>query len=234
MAKKATKKAVKKKSVKKKTTKKKAAKKSTAKKKAVKKKTVKTASTNAKVNNTPVSFSEAFKFPFNRPKGLLNALWILLPIFGWFALGGYVVRITKQFVKGDFTQTPTLSFGSDMKLGFMMFIKSIPFLFLYMVIVGIITRADVTTGNIVSVLAGLLIIPVLTVNFFVKENVGAYFEFSKLKAVFSNFGDYVIVMLKSIVLAIIYIVMVIILVGIPASIYTKHLFVADFYRRNVK
>jgi len=40
-----------------------------------------------------LSFGDAFSYSFNRWKGLLNALWIFLPIFGWFALGGYSVRM---------------------------------------------------------------------------------------------------------------------------------------------
>ena len=36
-----------------------------------------------------ITFEKAFKFPFNRPEGLLNILWVLLPIIGWLALFGY-------------------------------------------------------------------------------------------------------------------------------------------------
>jgi hypothetical protein len=40
--------------------------------------------------------------------------------------------------------------------------------------------------------------------------------------------------LKSILLSLIFLVMIIILVGIPAGTFTKNIFLADFYRRRVK
>ena len=71
----------------------------------------------------PLDFKTAFKYPFNRAKGMWNILWVLLPIFGWFALGGYGIRIVKEFSHGKFKKLPVMSFGSDMKLGFFMFLK---------------------------------------------------------------------------------------------------------------
>ncbi len=182
-----------------------------------------------------LDFKTAFKYPFNRMKGLLNILWILLPIFGWFALGGYGVRIIQEFSKGKFKKLPVLKFGSDMKLGFFMFLKSIPFVLAYIVILIFAERVGGPwTAGLTRILVELFVIPILTINFVNKMTVGSFFEFGILKSVFNNLGDYIITILKSILLFLVYLVMVIILVGIPAMSFTQNIFLADFYRRRIK
>ena len=57
-----------------------------------------------------IDFKTAFYYPFNRPIGLLNILWVLLPIIGWFALFGYTIVIIKHFIKGDFKELPEFGF----------------------------------------------------------------------------------------------------------------------------
>ena len=181
-----------------------------------------------------LDFKTAFKYPFNRAKGMWNILWILLPIFGWFALGGYVVRIVKEFIKGKFKKLPTFKFKSDLKLGFFMFIKSIPFIIVYAAILGIITIINPWLRGIVQFLLSLFVVPILFINFFNKETVGSLFEFRIIKSVFDNLGDYIVTVLKGILLSIVFFIMIIVLVGIPAGIFTENIFLADFYRRKVK
>jgi len=186
-----------------------------------------------KVNTKELEFGAAFKYPFNRPVGLLNILWLLLPIIGWFPLGGYSIRIVKNFVKGDFKELPLFSFGSDFKLGFFMFFKAIPFAIVYSVILMATQKIQILY-ILVAIFLGVFVAPILTINFFKKETIGSYFEFSKLDYVFDNISEYLIAILKSIGLALIFIVMMLVLVGIPASAFTKNIFLADFYRRRVK
>ena len=124
-----------------------------------------------------LTFGEAFKYPFNRWKGMLNILWVLLPIFGWFALGGY--------------------------------------------------------GVILSLVVSLFVLPIVMVHFMVKQTVQSSFDFQVSKAVFNNLGDYVFVLVKTIGLSIVFVLLMIVLVGIPGNAFTKHIFLADFYRRNV-
>jgi len=66
-----------------------------------------------------------------------------------------------------------------------------------------------------------------------KQTVGSYFDFSVIKPVFVNIGDYIMVILKSLLLAIVFLVMWIVLVGIPAGAFTQYMFLADFYKRRV-
>ena len=181
-----------------------------------------------------LEFGKAFKYPFNRLKGMLNALWILLPIFGWFALLGYTVRIVNEFLEGKFEQLPTMQFGSDMKLGFVMFLKAIPFAIVYMVVIGVVGIVSQDLLQIVNFLFSCFIIPLLGVNFIKKQTVEAYFEFGVLKAMKENLGDYIVMILKTYALTIIFGLLTIVLIGFPALMFTSSIFVADFYRRYVK
>jgi hypothetical protein len=180
-----------------------------------------------------LTFETAFKYPFKRPVGLLNILWILVPIIGWFALIGYNIRIIKNFVKGNFKELPLFNFSQDLNLGFFMFLKLIPFIVIITVINWAFGKIPFV-GFLGTLFISLFIVPVLIINFFVKETIESYFDFNKVKFVFDNLEDYVITVLKSIGLGIIFLLMFVILVGIPASTFTKNIFFADFYRRYVK
>ena len=181
-----------------------------------------------------ITFEQAFKYPFNRAKGMLNILWVLLPIIGWFALGGYSIRIVKEFIKGKFKQLPLFNFKEDLKLGFFMFFKAIPFMIVFMIVMTLLSLTNVIVGVIIRTLIEIFIIPILFIHFFNKETVASLFEFKILNSVFNNIGDYIMVVLKSILLGLIFFIMIIVLVGIPASSFTKNIFLADFYKRNVK
>jgi len=163
-----------------------------------------------------------------------NILWILLPIIGWFALGGYGIRIVKEFTKGKFKRLPVLSFKSDFKLGFVMFIKSLPFVIAYSIVLSLLDISILWVEVPVRIFADLFILPILFIHFFNRETVKSLFEFKILKSIFTNIGDYIITLLKSILLGIIFLVMIIVLVGLPAGAFTQDMFLADFYRRRVK
>ena len=180
-----------------------------------------------------LNFETAFKYPFNRPKGLLNGLWLLFIFFGWFALMGYGIRIINEFIKGKFNKLPEMNFSSDFVFGFIMFLKIIPFILVY-VIIAIILSYLPFFGNILLVFIALFVLPILSINFFKKQTVSSCFEFELVRVVFDNFVDYLIVLVKSIILSFIFLLMSIVLIGTPANMFTKNMFLADFYRRHVK
>jgi len=180
-----------------------------------------------------LEFNTAFKYSFNRPMGMFNILWMFVPIIGWFALGGYGVRITQEFLKGKFKELPEMNFGEDLKLGWFMFLKAIPFFIAYIIASMILVGIE-PNFTFVTFLFNLLVFPILTINFIKKMTIESFFEFKVAKAVFQNFEDYLMALLKSIGLGIIFLLMYIVLVGIPAGQFTKNIFFADFYRRNVK
>ena len=182
---------------------------------------------------TELNFKTAFKYPFNRAKGMWNILWLFLPIIGWFTLSGYGIRIVQEFSKGRFKKLPILEFKNDLKLGFFMFLKSIPFILMYILLIIILSRIHpwLETSRIFF---ELFIIPILSINFINKMTVNSFFEFRIMKYVFNNLGDYIMVLLKSILLGLIFFIMWIVLVGLPAGTFTKNIFLADFYRRRIK
>ena len=187
-----------------------------------------------KKSDVGVDFKAGFGYPFKRAKGLLNILWVFLPIFGWFALGGYSIRIVKEFCDGKFKKLPVMKFKSDMKFGFFMFLKAIPFVLAYVVATSVLSAISRPLGGVVEFVLAIFVVPMLAVNFMKKETIESFFEFEVLRAVVDNFKDYVIVVLKSILLALIFIAMMIVLVGFPAIAFGRNIFLADFYRRRVK
>ena len=181
-----------------------------------------------------LEFKTAFKYSFNRPLGMLNGLWLLLPVLGWLVILGYVVRIIKEFIKGNFKKLPTLKFGDDLKLGAIMFIKSVPFIVVCIVIMAIADNTYPIVLICIEFVLGFFIMPILFIHFCNKETAESLFDFKIIKIIFINLEDYIMTMLKSILLSVIFLIMAVFLVGIPAGMFTRRIFIADFYRRNVK
>jgi len=177
-----------------------------------------------------LDFKTAFHYPFNKAKRMWNILWLLVPIIGWFALWGYGVRIIQGFIKGKFKELPIFHFKKDLKLGFIMFLKAIPFIIAYIIVLAILEALNLRW---IRFPIEILIIPILTINFISKMTIGSFFEVKILGPVFTHFGDYIVAVLKSILLCIVFAFMCIILVGIPALVFTENMFLADFYRRRV-
>ncbi|MDD2439425.1 MAG: DUF4013 domain-containing protein [Methanosarcinaceae archaeon] len=180
-----------------------------------------------------ISFSKAFKYPFNRPMRLFYILLIFLPIIGWFALTGYIVKIINEFIEGKYEELPQLQFMEDLKLGFLLFLKSLPFFLVYIILIEGASYLNETFGIILNLLGSFFILPILTINFYRKQTVSSYFEFGILKCVTENFEDYVSTFIKQFVLILIFAVLSIVLIGIPAASFTSYIFFANFYGRRV-
>lgn len=181
-----------------------------------------------------ISFSEAFKYPFKTPKRLLYALLLFVPIIGWLALFGYGVRLVNEFIEGRYEGLIKLDFMEDLKLGFMVFLKALPFYIVYSIILFAVAYVNETLGSLLSLLLGVFVIPLLTVNFMRKQTIESFFEFDVLKVVKDNIGEYIITALKQYALNIIFLILIIVLVGLPAIIFTNTIFFANFYGRLVE
>jgi len=179
-----------------------------------------------------LTFKVAFKYPFNRAKGMWDILWILLPFLGGFILTGYTIRVVQEFSKGKFKELPIFDMDKDLTLGFIMWLKSLPFMILYFIIIMGLTAIH-PWARFVSLPFDIFALPILFIHFMNKETVNSLFEFKVIKHVFNNFGDYLVTLLKSIALGLIFLVMIIVLVGFPAGSFTKNIFLTDFYRRRV-
>ncbi len=181
-----------------------------------------------------ISFSDALLYPFKEPKRLLYALLLLIPILGWLILFGYIVRLVNEFIEGRYEGLIKLDFMEDLKLGFVTFLKALPFYILYTVIVFAAIYVNETLGNLVSLLLGFFVVPILVVNFLRKQTIESFFEFQLLNIVRDNPGDYIIAVLKQYALSIVFLILSILLVGIPAMLFTNSIFVANLYGRLVE
>ncbi|MBI5881315.1 DUF4013 domain-containing protein [archaeon] len=177
------------------------------------------------------TFMDGLRYPWAKPGRLWNILWFFVPIIGWFALMGYMVRIVQALNKGKVKELPVMdNFWDKFTLGLMMFIKMLPFCIL-LGIVSWILRLVPVAGAIAYGLIVLLIVPYLTINLFVTEKFASLFEFSKaVKVVANNFKKYVIALLLSLFYGAVYVVLSIVLVGIPCLMFGKSYFMVEFYR----
>jgi len=180
-----------------------------------------------------LEFEKALKFPFKNWKRMFNILWVLIPIFGWFAIFGYMIKIVKQFFNGDYSELPQFEFGENLSYGFIMFVKLIPFM-IALSIVNIVLMLIPIIGFLAYLVVAIFIAPILVMNFLNEETVSSCFDFSIVSAVFDNIKDYCMALLKTIALAVIFGILSIVLIGIPALYFTQNIFLAEFYTKYVK
>lgn len=176
-----------------------------------------------------ISLSDAFKYPFLIPKRLLYILLLLIPILGWLVLFGYITRLINEFIEGRYEGLIKLDIMEDLKLGIIIFLKSLPFLLVYMIVLSAVNYVNATLGIFFNLIFGFFVIPILQINFYRKQTIESYFEFGTLTIVKDNLGDYIMVILKQYALVIIFLILSIVLIGIPALFFTNSIFIANFY-----
>lgn len=181
-----------------------------------------------------ISFSEALKYPFKIPQRLLYILLLFVPIIGWLSLFGYSVRLVNEFIEGRYEGLIKLNFMDDLKLGFMVFLKALPFYIGYMVLLSAVMYVSETLGSLINLLFGFFVIPILVVNFYRKQTIESFFEFDILSVIRDNPGEYIITLLKQYALVIVFLVLSVVLVGIPAMFFTSSIFFANMYGRLVE
>lgn len=175
------------------------------------------------------SLGEGLKYPWGKASRQWNILWVLIPIFGWFALIGYFKKIIQELVKGNTKTLPAFGgFWKNFTEGLMAFVFLIPTI----VILSVLNAIPVA-GNAAAFIIQLFILPWLVINFLVKGDFASLWEVKKaFFKVFNNAVDYLWALLKQIVYWVVYGVLSIVLVGIPGYAFGPYYFLADFYRRN--
>jgi len=176
-----------------------------------------------------LTFSDAFKYPFKTPMRLSYALLLLIPIFGWLLLIGYIIRLINEFIEGRYEGLIKLDIMGDLKLGIIIFVKSLPFYIVYTIVLSVVNYFSPTLRILVSLLLGFFIIPIIMVNFYRKQTINSYFEFCILNIVKDHLGDYIMVILKQYALIILFLILSIVLIGIPGLLFTSSIFIANFY-----
>ena len=178
-----------------------------------------------------ISLKEGLKYPWNKASRLWNILWLLFPIFGWFALAGYFKRIIKELVKGNNKQLPEFGkFWQNFKDGIIIFVFMIP-----TIIALFMVKMIPLIGDVLSTLIEVFLLPWLIINFFVKETFDSLWDIKNaFSLVFENAVDYIFAYLKTLIFTLIYGLLSIVLVGIPCYIFGNSFFLAEFYRNNKK
>jgi len=184
------------------------------------------------------TIGEALRFPFKRVKRLFYWLWVLIPVIGWLAFSGYIVRIIQFIIKGKYKEAPKFGkFWHNFVLGAYAWAVGIvigvvitPFTYLRMTnsVFGIIAYYAVT---IYVALVG----PIMVVQLAETESLARAFNVVRAhRIVFGNFSKYIVVVLQQIVVSLVLLIasipIITIIFTFPAMSYSKYYLYARFYR----
>jgi len=174
------------------------------------------------------SLEQGLKYPWQKPRRLWNILWILLPIFGWLALTGYVKKIVKNLATGKRKEIPAFGgFWNNFVQGVKIFIFLIP----TYIVLSLINEIPIG-GTALYYIISIFLLPWLIINFFVKGKFSALWELKKVfNIVFKNAVEYIIAFVKTIIYEVIYGILSIVLVGIPCYTFGNLYFLTDFYQK---
>ncbi len=200
--------------------------KKTAKKKA--KKTVKKVAGKQAIKD---SITDAIKYPWTK---MQRAFWfwlIFIPIFGWFPLYGYILDIIENIVKGNDTALPKFGkYWPSFTQGFYYILFSI----ILSVVLMIVMRIPLVGWIAYLYLA--LLTPILVANYAVKRRFGAFFDIGfATKVVFGHFIEYIVMILKTIVVMLFWLIcsipIVTLIWTIPAAQFSSQFLIAQFFRK---
>jgi hypothetical protein len=204
-----------------------------------KKKTVKKSRSSSIKRSVPISgvktIMDMIKYPFNKFSRLFNFYWVLLPILGWLALAGYTIKIVQAMLKKDFKELPAFGgFTENMKKGFFLLVYMIPIF----VVIGLLNLVPFI-GPIAIFLLGLFLLPMLYLQYCKNENfMEGYQVKSAINIVFNNIWDYILMILKSLLVGVVFVVasvfIITLIVTLPALVFSKQFLIVDFYNRNSK
>ena len=180
------------------------------------------------------SINDALKYPWNKMK---RAFWywiVLIPIFGWFPFYGYVLDVVQSILKGNDKELPKFGkYWPSFVQGFYVFI----FAMIAGVVANILIRIPI--AGWVAYVFLILIVPVLMINYAAKRRFGAFFDVVFVtKMVFGNFIEYVLVLLKTIVTTLFWLLcsipIITLIWTLPAMQFSGQYLMAQFYRKHSK
>ena len=179
-----------------------------------------------------LAFEQGIKFPWQKPAKLWYGLWLLVPIIGWFALGGYWIKIIKALVAGKNKELPEFGkFWDNFVDGVVLFVKILP-----LVIVVSLLEHIPLIGEILQFAVSILFVPYLLINTVITGKFEESFNIKKAWniVIVKKFADYLIVLVKTIGYVIVYGILSIVLVGIPCLMFGEYYYFCDFYAKNKK
>jgi hypothetical protein len=174
------------------------------------------------------SIEQGLKYPWNKASRLWYILWILVPIFGWFALIGYMKTIVKELVTKQRKELPEFGpFWDNFTQG----VKVIIFIIPTYIVLSLIGAVPII-GTALYYIVSIFIIPWLMINFFVKDSFSALWELQKaFDIVFNNAVEYIIAAIKTLIYEVVYGLLSIVLIGIPCYAFGNLYFLTDFYKK---
>ncbi len=178
-----------------------------------------------------VTIKEALKYPFGKFARLFNYYWLLVPIWGWFVVYGYMIRVINDIWAGNESELPAIRpFGGLFSTGFFVLVIS-----LALSILAGIASVIPYIGWLVYIYL-ILVIPVMIMQYAESKRVGDGFNFVRAsKMVFMNFGNYIVMWLKVLVVAIVFLIasipIITLIITIPAMSFSQYFLLADFYKQ---
>lgn len=154
-----------------------------------------------------VDFGKAFTYIFDDEnwfdKVIVPILVGLVPIIGQMALMGYILRTIKNVAEGVAEPLPTFEFGEDLGRGFRYFLVGFVYALPIVILAALVfipvrisetsswvlpTLIGILLGGLALIYTFLLVIlqPIMTANFAVKDTFASAFEF---KEFFRRFGN---------------------------------------------
>ncbi len=177
------------------------------------------------------TIKEALKYPFANWKRMFNYWWMLIPIWGWFVVAGYLVRVINEIIKkGSKNELPAIRPWEGLfKTGFLAIITLV-ILSLFVFVLMLIPYVGVVAYIYIS-----LILPVLWIQFAETKRIRDGLDVLRASnTIFTHLGKYVLALLKSFVVAIIYLLasipIITFVVTVPVYYFSFLYLFVDFYR----
>ena len=149
-----------------------------------------------------MNFKKAFTYIFEDQrwfeKLIVPLLVTLIPVVGGMATVGYIMRVTRNVAANQAAPLPQFEFGTDLRLGFKMFVAGfvymLPIMLVYLIIIlPLMLAGDGERSWILGIfggIAGLLILayglllavmmPVITAKVAVQQEIKAAFQFKDI------------------------------------------------------
>lgn len=164
-----------------------------------------------------IDFGKAFTFIFDDErwfdKLIVPVLVSLIPVVGGLAFTGYILRTIKNVIQNEVNPLPDFEFGEDLSRGFRLFLIGLVYSLPIMLVVGLalIPMLRLNSNESLSALAVIFLVlalllmiayslflmliqPIMTANFAVKDTFASGFELGKFfKRLGNNFVAWLIV-----------------------------------------
>ncbi len=176
------------------------------------------------------TITEALKYPFANWKRLFNYFWILVPVWGWFVVYGYLIRILENLRRGRHKELPAIHpFKGLFSTGFFLCVS----IFAYTIILFALSLIPVL-GWLIYIYV-LLISPLLLLRYSETKKTKDIFDVvGASEIMFSHFKEYIIAWLKTIAFILILLVaslpLITLIVTLPAVSLGQYYFFGEFYR----